>query len=257
MVGAAGPVELAASTAVSRGSAAPASHRSAGSALTVHRSVAGAPAPSRRSPAAVLSLHRSAAAPVELSGVASGFVVLPPRTTGLGGRPGGPPEPSSARAGRRPSDRPTPSSGPTDALRRSVSAPAPSTAGTPAGSVPARLAALVAAEAAGAFESTSASRAGWSGTAFATGSGGSVGGASGLVGVPGAATVLRTTEGAVMSPSAADRVSRSWSPPEDPSQAVLPPEVMDELVDRVLERLEDRVVEELERRGRRRMPGVF
>ena len=60
-----------------------------------------------------------------------------------------------------------------------------------------------------------------------------------------------------MSPSAADRVSRSWSPPEDPSQPALSPEVMDELVDRVVERLEDRVVEELERRGRRRMPGVF
>ena len=136
-------------------------------------------------------------------------------------------------------------------------------AGTQEGSVPARLAALVAAEAAGAFESTSAGRTGWSasGTAFATGSGGRAGspggGTAGLAGVPGAATVLRTTEGAVMSPSAADRVSRSWSPPEDPSQPALSPEVMDELVDRVVERLEDRVVEELERRGRRRMPGVF
>ena len=103
--------------------------------------------------------------------------------------------------------------------------------------VPATLAALVAAEAAGAFSTPGASMP------------------TGVVAPP---PIHRTIEGADMSPSVQGRsVSASWSPPDDPAVHALSPEVMDDLVDRVVERIEDRVVEELERRGRRGMPGVF
>jgi hypothetical protein len=103
--------------------------------------------------------------------------------------------------------------------------------------VPATLAALVAAEAAGAFSTPGASMP------------------TGVVAPP---PIRRTIEGADMSPSVQGSLeSASWSVSDHPDLRELAPEVMDDLVDRVVERIEDRVVEELERRGRRGMPGVF
>ena len=181
----------------------------------------------------LIGLHRSATAPVELAGVpgAAGQTVQPPRSAPVApprppgsDMPGTPPVPRSA-------------SGDTSSAGRTRGDGRSSLVGGAAGAVPSTLAALLAAEAAGAFAGPGAPVS-----------------ARSDAGPP----IHPTLEGDAMSPSAPSMpVSRSWSGPDDRELQPLSPEAMNDLVDRVVERLEDRVVEELERRGRRRMPGVF
>ncbi|MHB1490181.1 MAG: hypothetical protein ACYCTH_06730, partial [Cellulomonas sp.] len=179
--------------------------------------------------APVLGLHRAATPTVDLAGVtaATRLRVMPPRSAPS---PEGPPP---AVPGVQPIGRAVPPAPPTAGVQRSGRG----SAYAGGSGVPATMAALVAAEAAGAFSTPGASMS------------------TGVVAPP---PIHRTIEGADMDTSVQGRsVSASWSAPDDPDARALSPEVMDDLVDRVVERIEGRVVEELERRGRRGMPGVF